>query len=129
MWLGWLLAALVLLVAAARPDDSKNEKSGDAGDEPVYTLGDGVTAPRVIKQVNPQYSTGSRGIRVQGSVLIGTVVTSHGTPKNTHVVRGLDKDIDTAAVDAVNKWLFEPGKKDGKPVAVSVQIELHFHSM
>lgn len=95
----------------------------------MYTLGDGVTAPRVIKQVNPQYSPGSRGIRIQGSVLIGTVVTSHGTTKNTHVVRGLDKDIDVAAVNAVNQWLFEPGKKNGKPVAVSVQIEIHFHSM
>jgi protein TonB len=129
MWLGWLLAASIFLVAAGRPDDSKSEKSGDGGDEPVYTLADGVTAPRVTRQVNPQYSPGSRGIRIQGSVLIGTVVTSHGTPKNTHVVRGLDKDIDAAAVDAVNHWLFEPGKKNGKPVAVSVQIEIHFHSM
>lgn len=129
MWLGLLLAASVVVVAAGRPDDSKNEKNGDAGDEPVYTLSDGVTAPRVIKQVNPQYSPGSKGIRIQGSVLIGTVVTSRGTPKNTRVVRGLEKDVDAAAVTAVNQWLFEPGKKNGKPVAVSVQIEIHFHSM
>ena len=128
VWLGLLLAASVA-VAAGRPDDSKNEKSADTGDGPVYTLADGVTAPRVTKQVNPQYSPGSKGIRIQGSVLIGTVVTAQGTPKNTHVVRGLDKDVDAAAVNAVNQWLFEPGKKNGKPVAVSVQIEIHFHSM
>jgi len=82
----------------------------------------------VIKQVNPEYSPGS-GIRIEGSVLIETVVSSRGTPKKTHVVRGLAKDVDEAAVEAVKQWLFQPGRKDGKAVAVSVHIEIRFHSM
>lgn len=94
----------------------------------MYSLSDGVTPPRVTKQVYPQYSS-SRGVGVEGSVLIETIVSSQGTPKKTHVVRSLDKDLDAAAVEAVNQWLFAPGKKDGKPVAVRVQIELRFHSM
>jgi len=129
MWLGLLLAISAALFTAGRPDDSKGDKGGDAVEEPVYTLTDDVTPPRVTKQVNPQYSPGSRGIRIRGSVLIETVVSSRGAPKKTHVVRGLDKEIDAAAVDAVNQWLFEPGKKNGKPVAVRVQIEIQFHSM
>ena len=124
-----LLGACLALYAAGSPDDSKGEKGADAGDEPVYTLTDDVTPPRVTKQVNPQYSPGSRGVRIHGSVLIETVVSSRGDPKKTHVVRGLDKEIDVAAVDAVNQWRFEPGKKNGKPVAVRVQIEIQFHSM
>jgi len=120
-----LLLVGVSWPATGQPDDAK----GADADETVYTLADGVTPPRVVKHVNPQYSTGSHGIRVQGSVLVETVVSSHGEPKKTHVVRGLDKDIDAAAVDAVNQWQFAPGKKDGKPVAVIVQIEIKFHSM
>jgi len=127
MWLGLLLATSVVVFAAGRPDDSKGDKGGD--DEPVYTLTDDVTPPRVTKQVNPQYSPGSRGVRIHGSVLIETIVSSRGDPKKTHVVRSLDKEIDAAAVDAVNQWLFQPGKKNGKPVAVRVQIEIQFHSM
>lgn len=129
-WWTASLVAAVVLVAAGRPDDSKGEKEGEkAGEERVYALSDGVTPPRVTKQVYPQYPSGSRGVGVEGSILIETVVSSQGTPKNTRVVRGLDKDIDAAAVDAVKQWLFAPGKKDGKPVAVRVQIELRFHSM
>jgi protein TonB len=124
-----LLGASVVLFAAGRLDDSKGEKGADPGDEPVYTLTDDVTPPRVTRQVNPQYSPGSRGVRIHGSVLIETVVSSHGDPKKTRVVRGLDKEIDAAAVEAVNQWLFAPGKKNGKPVAVRVQIEIQFHSM
>jgi len=129
MWLGLLLATAAALFAGGRPDDAKGDKSGEAGDETVYTLADDITPPRVTKQVNPQYSPGSRGVRIRGSVLIETVVSSRGAPNKTHVVRGLDKEIDAAAVDAVNQWLFAPGKKNGKPVAVRVQIEIQFHSM
>ena len=41
----------------------------------------------------------------------------------------LDRDIDGAVVAAVKQWLFAPARKDGKPVAVRVQIEIQFHSM
>ena len=34
--------------------------------------------------------------------------------------------LDNQAVKAVNDWRFNPGKKDGKPVAVIVSIELTF---
>jgi TonB family protein len=61
--------------------------------------------------------------------MVETIVSSHGTPRNTRVLRGLDKDIDEAVVAAVKQWLFAPGRKDGKAVAVRVQIEIEFHSM
>jgi len=56
-------------------------------------------------------------------------VSSHGAPRNARVVRGLDKEIDEAVIAAVKQWQFAPGKKNGKPVAVRVQVEIEFHSM
>jgi len=44
-------------------------------------------------------------------------------------MRSLDKDIDQAAVDAVRQWRFDPAKKEGKPVAVRVSVEIRFHDM
>lgn len=79
--------------------------------------------------MNPQYSSGSHGINVEGSVVVETVVSSQGTPTNVHVVKSLHKDVDAAAVEAVKQWAFAPGKKNGKPVAVRLQIEIHFHPM
>jgi TonB family protein len=105
-----LLVSSIIFVAAGNPNDATSqEEETDDGDEPVYSLAEGITPPRVTKQVKPQYSPGSRRIRLEGSVLIETVVSSRGTPKKTHVVRGLDKDVDEAAVAAVKKWVFEPG--------------------
>ena len=97
-------------------------------DETVYDLGPGVTPPRVIKQVNPHYPTG-RGVRAVGSVIIGLVVSSKGLPKDPHVVKGLDKDLDESAVEAVKEWRFAPAQKDGKAVAVRVSLQIEFHEM
>jgi TonB family protein len=101
--------------------------AGD-GDEPVYDLGPGITPPRIVKQVPPRYST-ARGMRVDGTVTIALVVSSSGEPKDLHVIKGLDKDVDQSALDAVEQWKFAPAKKDDKPVAVRITLEIAFHSM
>lgn len=96
--------------------------------ETVYELGPDITPPRVIKQVNPRYST-DKGVRAVGSVIIGLVVSSKGLPKDPRIVRGLDKDLDQSAVEAVKQWLFAPAQKNGKPIAVRVSVLIQFHDM
>lgn len=97
-------------------------------DETVYDLGPGITPPRVVKQVNPHYST-DHGVRPVGSVIIALVVTSRGVPKDPRVVKGLDKELDESAVQAVEEWRFTPAQKNGKAVAVRVSVQIRFHEM
>ena len=102
--------------------------AGQKDDEPVYDLGPGVTPPRVTKQVNPHYAT-DHGVRAVGSVTIALIVTSRGVPKDPHVVKGIDKELDQSAVDAVQEWRFAPAQKNGKPIAVRVSVQIQFHEM
>jgi TonB family protein len=101
---------------------------GQSDDETVYDLGPGIIPPRVIKQVNPHYST-DHGVRPVGSVIIALVVTSKGVPKNPRVVKGLDKELDQSAVQAVEEWRFAPAQKNGKAIAVRVSVQIQFHEM
>jgi len=66
---------------------------------------------------------------VNGTVAIGVVVTSKGMPDNPQVVKSLDKEVDSCAVEAVKQWRFAPAQKQGKPVAVHITVEIEFHSM
>lgn len=112
---------IFLLLLAAVPARAGEE-------ERVYELGDGIQPPRLVHQVNPDYSR-VRGVRVKGSVVIGVVITSQGTPKDPSVVQSLQPDVDRCAVEAVKQWRFTPAQKDGKPVAVRLTIEVVFHPM
>ena len=119
----WFAALAWLLLTAAQDKQSTND-----ADEKVYDLGPDVSPPRVTKQVNPNYKT-ARGVRLQGSVTIGLVVSSQGIPREVRVIKGLDKDVDESAIEAVRQWRFSPARKDDKPVAVRISLEIDFHSM
>jgi TonB family protein len=123
-----IFAACLLLLQAAQNQQLKSKQADGEADEEVYDMAAGITPPRIVKQVPPRYST-ARGVRVDGTVTIGLVVSSGGVPKNLRVLKGLDKDVDQSAVDAVEQWRFAPAKKDDKPVAVRISLEIAFHSM
>jgi len=103
-------------------------RPAQTADERVYDLGPGVTPPRIVKQVNPQYPD-DRGVRAEGSVIIGLVVSSKGLPKSPHVVKSLDEELDQSAIDAVKQFRFAPAQKDGKAIAVRISLQIHFHSL
>jgi outer membrane biosynthesis protein TonB len=42
------------------------------------------------------------------------------------VVKGIGLGLDEKAIEAVTKWRFKPGLKDGKPVVVAAHIEVNF---
>lgn len=128
----WCFGLLVLLipslVCSGQSTKSTSQES-TGSEEPVYDLATGISSPRVIKQVTPQYSEASRGVRVNGSVTIGVIVTSKGLPKDPHVIKGIETELDRAAVEAIQQWRFAPARKNDKPVAVRVVVEIAFHSM
>jgi TonB family protein len=55
-------------------------------------------------------------------------VLHDGTVGDVSVIRSLDSTfgLDQQAVAAMKRWLFTPGKKNDKPVAVRVQVEMNF---
>lgn len=104
--------------------------SAAVDDEQIFDIGPGITPPRVTHQVTPvNKPDDDRGFRISGTVLVGLVVSSQGEPKDVHIVKSLDKDIDQTAVDAVKQWHFAPAKKGDQPVAVRITVEIRFHSM
>lgn len=93
---------------------------------PVYKIGDGVTSPVLVKEVKPQYTQDAMRRKVEGIVEMSAVVLADGTVGDVTVTRSLDEDLDRQAIRATKQWEFKPGTKDGKPVAVAVNVELTF---
>ena len=94
----------------------------------VYRPGNGVTLPRVLREVKPQYTSDAMRAKVQGTVLLECVVRPDGTVVEVEVVRSLDRafGLDQEAIKAARQWRFAPGQRFGEPVSVLVTIELTF---
>jgi periplasmic protein TonB len=97
-----------------------------AQDQTVYKIGDGVTAPVLVREVKPRYTEGAMRRKVQGVVELSAVILTDGTVGDTRVTRSLDEELDQQAIEAAKQWEFKPGTKDGHPVKVQVTIELTF---
>lgn len=92
----------------------------------AYRPGGGVSLPVPEYKPEPEYSEEARKAKHQGTVMLQIVVDEKGVPRDIRVVRKLGLGLDEKAIEAVSKWRFKPGMKDGKPVAVIATIEVSF---
>ncbi len=99
---------------------------GLGGDATAYSLGRGITAPSVLSKVDPEYSEEARKAKYSGAVMLSIVVNTDGHADNITVVKSLGMGLDEKAIEAVERWRFRPGAKDGAPVRVRAQIEVNF---
>jgi protein TonB len=93
-----------------------------------YEVGNGVTLPRVLKEVKPAYTAEAMRAKVQGVVWLRCVVLPDGSVGRVEVVRSLDPvfGLDQEAVKAARQWRFSPGTRLGEAVSVRITIELTF---
>jgi len=92
----------------------------------VYRPGGSVTAPRVLTQVRPVYTSEALAGRIQGTVVLELVVEANGHPADIRVIRSLDPGLDEQAVIAAREWRFEPGRLASRPVNVQVIVMMDF---
>jgi TonB family protein len=85
------------------------------------------TAPRVLSKVNAVYSDQARLLHLEGDVILRVVVGIDGLARNPEVIGGyIGPDLEQSAIDAVQKWRFAPGTKDGEPVEMPPEVEVNF---
>jgi periplasmic protein TonB len=92
----------------------------------VFKVGGGIQAPQPIYQPEPEFTEEARVAKHQGTVLLWLIVGADGRPRDIKVVRALGMGLDQKAVEAARQWKFQPAMKEGKPVAVQVNIEVAF---
>jgi periplasmic protein TonB len=100
-------------------------EDGSDGGGP-YRVGGSVSAPSVLYKVDPEYSEEARKAKYSGTILISVIVDQEGRAQKMKVVRSLGLGLDEKAMEAVAKWKFKPGMKDGHLVAVRATIEVNF---
>lgn len=84
--------------------------------------------PSPRSQMPPQYPFEMRNAGIEGEVAVEFIVDTNGNVRNPFVVRSTHREFEDAALQAISKWRFRPGRKDGRIVnAGRVQQLFTFH--
>ena len=84
------------------------------------------TPPQVIRNAPPEYTEEARNARVRRAVILRAQIGTDGIARDIRVVKHMDYGLDDKAVECLSKWLFQPGTRDGIPIAVQVTVEIAF---
>jgi TonB family protein len=92
-------------------------------------VGGGVTPPKLKSKVEPEYTDTARSAKFQGMVVLTMEVGTDGLASNIQLKRGIGLGLDEKAAEAIKRWTFVPGTKDGQPVTVMARVEVNFRLM
>ena len=92
-----------------------------------YRVGEeGISFPKLLHESKPNYTADALHAKIQGTVLMECVVQPDGVCNGVRITRSLEPSLDREAMNALQSWRFEPGRRQGKPVPVLVTIEMAF---
>ncbi len=103
-----------------------NAKSMTSEDNTMVNFVPYDDAPVVIGTISPEYPEFARNAKLQGIVVLEVEVLKDGSVRGIEVKRSVGGGLDEAAIAAVKKVRFQPGRSSGQPVDCQVKISIEF---
>lgn len=82
--------------------------------------------PRIVDKVLPIYTEAARKKRIQGPVIVRTIIAEDGSVTDVEALQELPEGLTESAIEAVKQFRFEPATLDGKPIAVYYNLTINF---
>jgi protein TonB len=100
-------------------------RGGLAGIE-VFDISKLDQRPEPRLQARPQYPFEMRRAGIAGEVLVDFIVDTNGDVRNAYAVHSSQREFEASAVQAVSKWKFRAGRKNGHSVFTHMQVPIVF---
>ncbi len=116
---GTCMSALALRVDVHGADIESSKLTG-----PVRLSG-GVAAGQILTRVAPKYPQEAKEAKVQGAVLLKTIIDQKGDVQQLTVISG-PEPLRQSAMHAVKQWKYKPYLLNGLPVAVDTVVTVTY---
>ncbi len=100
--------------------------SNPAVPDPTADAKVGSVVPVIVSKIDPDYTRIARKLHAEGVVTLSVLVGRYGLVQDIRTVQSLGYGLDAKAVEAVQQWKFEPGRKGGLPVDMRAVIKMNF---
>lgn len=95
-------------------------------EEPQYVrVGGNIKAPKLVREVRPEYPMLAQQARVQGFVILEARVGADGAVQSARVIRSIPL-LDEAAMVAVQQWRYHPLLLNGQPMPFVLTVTVVF---
>jgi TonB family protein len=86
-----------------------------------------VTRPALVSRRNPEFPEYARRSRLDGTVIVESIITERGTPREMLILKpSPTPGFDASALDALCDWRFKPATWRGQPVKVYYTLTVNF---
>ena len=85
-------------------------------------------SPVMTRKADPAYPAELQRANVQGTVTLYAIIHSDGSVRDIRVLDSVDDQLDRFASEALARCRFEPGLKDGEPVALEAVVMVPFRA-
>jgi len=92
----------------------------------IVRVGSNLKAPRQTHSVQPEYPPLAMQAHIRGAVVVDAVIDEHGNVVGARAVSG-HPFLVAAALKAVLQWKYEPTLLNGTPIAVEMEVTVHFN--
>ena len=82
--------------------------------------------PKITKKIKPTYPKTAKRAEKEGTVKLQATIGTDGIPKNIVALTKLGFGLEDAAINALKKWRFIAGKKNGKDAEMTVILPIEF---
>ena len=98
----------------------------DEGNSSGYRPQGVFSGPAPLDKVDPKYPQSVIEQHVDGEVVLYAIVRKDGSVDGIQLVRKLDPQLDKNSMEALARWKFRPGTRDGVPVDVEMVVHIPF---
>jgi TonB family protein len=99
----------------------------DEGELPYNKPKGLLSGPIPQRKVDPKYPQTLIKEKVDGEVILYAIIRKDGTVDSIQLVRGIDPQLDKTSMEALSRWVFRPGARDGQPVDLEAVVHIPFH--
>lgn len=92
----------------------------------AFDVADLEKRPEAISQVSPAYPPELRKAKIEGTVTLVFLLNESGLVEDPRVESSTHPEFEKPAVDALRKWRFRPGMREGQAVKTFMRLPMRF---
>lgn len=106
--------------------ETRAAATAEAAQQDTFDVSDLEKRPEAVSQTPPTYPAELRKAKVEGLVTLVFILGEDGRVEDPRVENSSRPEFEKPALEAIRKWRFRPGLKDGQPVRTYIRIPMRF---